>query len=87
MDRNVEPNAITSMLGRIHKILGESTLGTDIVVKIRNQCDAVVRARFSDGSNAELNGELLLISVVAPRSDEVLCRAAVRSYLFHSQRL
>src|SRR6266568_4869922 len=68
MDRNVEPNAIISMLGRIHKILGESTLGTDIVVKIRNQCDAVVRARFSDGSNAELNGELLLISVVAPQA-------------------
>src|SRR5205807_5098930 len=46
----------------------ESALATYIVIKIRNQCDAVVRARFSDGPNAERNGELLLLKTVASQS-------------------
>src|SRR6266699_1584281 len=68
MDKDVALNAIARMLGRLHKILGESDLGTYVVVKVRNQCDAVVRARFSDGPIAERNGELLLIRTVAPHA-------------------
>jgi len=56
------------MLGRLQKILGKSTLGVYIALKLRNQCDAVIRARLSDGPDSECNGERLLLSKVAPEA-------------------
>ena len=57
---------ISRMLGRLHKIVGESALGIYIALKLRNQCDAVIRSRLSDGPDAKWNGELLLLAAVAP---------------------
>lgn len=59
---------ISRMLGRLHKTVGRSTLGIYVALKVRNQCNAVIRARLSDGSNAELNGELLLLRLIAPKA-------------------
>lgn len=59
-------SSIAILLRRLHKLLGESSLATYIALKIRNQCDAVVRARLCDGPDAARNGELLLLAQVAP---------------------
>ena len=53
-------------LGKAHKILGNSSIGTKLALKIKNQADAVIRARMSDGIEGASNGELKMIGRVAP---------------------
>lgn len=53
-------------LNAIHRILGASRLGARFAVKIRNQMNAVIRARMMDGIFPESNGEVLLLDAIAP---------------------
>lgn len=54
------------VLGSLHRVLGTTEWGTHLALKLRNQCDAVLRARLSDGRDPERNGEILLLSRIAP---------------------
>lgn len=55
-------------LGSLHRLASRSRLASGIALKIRNQCDAIVRARLNDGADLTCNGEMLLIRQVAPQA-------------------
>jgi FkbM family methyltransferase len=80
--------AASRLLERLHRVLGRTELGTTLALKARNQCNAVVCARLSDGTEFEANGELLLISLIAPQATEFVdVGANVGDWARHFSRL
>lgn len=57
---------LAELLGRLHTRISRSDwVVWALVLRIANQCQAVIRARLNDGRNPEENGEYLLHSLVA----------------------
>jgi FkbM family methyltransferase len=56
-------------LDLLHRHCGRSRRLVNLAVKVRNQADAVIRARMADGIVGTENGEQLLIDLVAPQAD------------------
>ena len=52
----------------IHRRCSGSRHLVSLALKVRNQANAVIRARMADGIRANANGEQLLIDVVAPQA-------------------
>lgn len=48
-------------LDGVHRLVGRSRFLTNVAVKVRNQCDAVIGAALADGVDPAANGELWLI--------------------------
>jgi FkbM family methyltransferase len=53
-------------VGLIQRTIARSILGVKAVIKVRNQCDAIIGARVSPGINMGANGEEWLLQLVAP---------------------
>lgn len=51
-------------LDKIHRVVGATAIGSKLALKVANQCNAVIRARFNSGTDPTSNGEELLISHV-----------------------
>lgn len=60
---------LADALGLFHRIAARSRICVLLSMKLRNQADAVVRARFSDGIEMSQNGELRIIARAAPDAD------------------
>jgi FkbM family methyltransferase len=60
--------SIGSLIGRFHNAVARSHYAVYVVVKLRNQCNAIIAARVRDGSRFEQDGELWAIEQVAPLS-------------------
>lgn len=56
------------LLGNLHKLIGRTTIGVKLAIKMKNQIDAVIRSRLNDGIDMSRNGELWLMSMVAPKA-------------------
>jgi FkbM family methyltransferase len=59
---------IGTVTAALHKTLARSRSAVHVAVKIRNQCNAIIASRVSNGSQLETNGELWAIEQVAPLS-------------------
>jgi FkbM family methyltransferase len=55
-------------LGRAQRKVAKIRPMVDLALKVRNQCDGLIRNALSDGVKHENNGEALLATVVAPYS-------------------
>ena len=56
---------ISSILGRMHRILGRSAPAARAALLLRNQCNQVIHRSLSDGPDCRTNGEAWLIKEVA----------------------
>lgn len=56
------------LLGTFHRLIGRTTIGAKLAIKIRNQTNAVIRAHLNDGISISCNGELWLIDKVAAKT-------------------
>jgi FkbM family methyltransferase len=54
------------ILGKMHWWASRSQWLFPAVVKISNQCQAIIRSRLNDGIDPTRNGEFLLLSLLAP---------------------
>lgn len=52
---------------KIHRKLARSKFIVNAAVKVRNQCDAIIRNSLSDGIGQDQNGEREIIRVLAPK--------------------
>ena len=57
---------LSSLIGLIHKALGDSSLAVNFAVKLRNQCGAVIGHRFNDGIDLLNNGEFKIMKLISP---------------------
>lgn len=58
----ISKKKVRQNLDAAHKLLGSTSIGPRIALKIANQCNAIIRAHFNSGTNPIDNGEDLLIS-------------------------
>src|SRR5262245_45611787 len=56
---------IAGQLGRMQRRLGRSPLVARAAVALRNQCEAVIQAYLSDGSDPEENGEYRFLDLAS----------------------
>lgn len=59
---------LSAILSQFHRWLSRSGMVVSVVIKVRNQCQAIIRSRLNDGIDPDQNGEYLLISLVAPEA-------------------
>lgn len=62
----VSPHKV--LLGKLQRLIGRTTFGVKLAIKIKNQIDAVIRASLNDGIDMSCNGELWLMDRVAPKA-------------------
>lgn len=62
----VSPHKV--LLGKLQRLIGSSTIGVKLAIKIKNQIDAVIRQSLNDGIDMSCNGELWLMDSVAHKA-------------------
>jgi FkbM family methyltransferase len=62
----VSPHKV--LLGKLQRLIGSSTIGVKLAIKIKNQMDAVIRQSLNDGIDMSCNGEILLMDSVAHKA-------------------
>lgn len=56
------------MIEMIQKILAKSRIIVWLLIKLRNQCNVIVKFYLNDGMEGETNGEYFIISKIAPKA-------------------
>jgi FkbM family methyltransferase len=64
----VAEDKVARLFGMLHQLLSRSRAGVWAARKVRNQCEAIIRASFNDGIDPAKNGEIALMNAVAPSS-------------------